>query len=431
MDRAAASADTDADAGTDTGAGTDTDAVVVLDTYDEVREALRQRDLKQALYDAGGAVMADSLITLHGEAHKRRRRAENRLFRRGTFRWWELNLVPGTIEEGYAAALARGRTDLVHLGRRTIMYLTALVAGIDPPSDDAAADRLEDLARVFSAGATAVHSTRDPGELRAEVEQAMAAFEEEFLAPARRRREDLLARLAAGDATEEDLPRDVLTAVLRNRDELGMTDAQIRREVAFYLQAGSHSTANLFTHSVHRIFSEWDDPAFAARLTDRRFVQRCVLETLRLNPASPVAWRRAQAPITLRSGRTVPEGALVELDLRAANADPAVFGPDAASFDPDRELPDGVQPWGHSFGGGTHACIGMELDGGVHSGSADDQEHVYGTVTLMVVALLEAGVRPDPDEPPTEDRASSRPNFERYPVVFDPAARTAHEEVPV
>ncbi|MBP2366557.1 cytochrome P450 [Pseudonocardia parietis] len=405
---------------------------VVLDRYDDVREALRQRDLKQALYDAGGDVMAGSLITLHGEEHKRRRRAENRLFRRGTFRWWELHLVPGTIESSYAAALERGRTDLVHLGRRTIMYLTALVAGIDPPADEAAADRLERLAHVFSAGATAVHSTRDPEELRRDVERAMAEFDEEFLAPARRRREDMLAGLADGTVDEQDLPRDVLTAVLRNRDELGMTDAEVRREVAFYLQAGSHSTANLFTHSMHRIFSEWADPAFAARLTDRRFVQRCVLETLRLNPASPVAWRRVMADVTLRNGRALPSGSLVELDLRAANTDPAVFGPDAAAFDPDRVLPDGVAPWGHSFGGGMHACIGMELDGGVVAGSsADGEENVYGTVTLMVAALLEAGVRPDPDEPPTEDRSSSRPNFERYPVVFDPAARVAHEEVPV
>lgn len=411
MDRAAATADT----------------TIVLDRYDEVREALRRRDLKQALYDAGGAVMAGSLITLHGEEHKQRRRAENRLFRRGTFRWWERNLVPGTIETSYADALARGRTDLVHLGRRTIMYLTALVAGIDPPPDEESADRLEELARVFSAGATAVHSTRDPQELRNEVEQAMTAFEAGFLAPARRRREELLARVEAGDAGEEELPRDVLTAVLRHRDELGMTDAQIRREVAFYLQAGSHSTANLFTHAVHRIFTERQDPAFAARLAGRRFVQRCVLETLRLNPASPVAWRRAQADVTLRDGRTIPEGALVELDLRAANADPAVFGPGAASFDPDRALPEGVPPWGHSFGGGMHACIGMELDGGVHSDSGDDAEHVYGTVTLMVAALLAAGVAPDPDDPPVEDRGSSRTNFERYPVVFDPAARIVQD----
>ena len=75
---------------------------VVLTSHADVRDAFRQRDLKQALYDAGGAVMSGSLITLHGDEHKVRRRVENRLFRRGTFRWWELNLVPGTIEQAMA-----------------------------------------------------------------------------------------------------------------------------------------------------------------------------------------------------------------------------------------------------------------------------------------------------------------------------------------
>lgn len=398
---------------------------IVLTGYADVREALRQRDLEQALYDAGGAVMADSLITLHGEAHKLRRRVENRLFRRGTFRWWELHLVPGTIERSYAGPLAAGRTDLVRLGRRTIMYLTALVAGIDPPEDDDGADALEGLARVFSAGATAVHSTRDPAELAAEVDAAMHEFDERFLAPSAARRATLLAGHAAGRVAEEDLPRDVLTAVLRHRDELGVDDDQIRREVAFYLQAGSHSTANLFTHAAHQVFERRRDPAFAARLGDRRFLQRVVLETLRLHPASPVAWRRALADIRLRSGVELPEGALVELDLQAANTDPEVWGPDAARFDPDRELPDGVPPWGHSFGGGMHACIGMELDGGVHvaADASAGHEPVFGTVTLMLEALLAAGARPDPADPPLEDPHSSRHNFARYPVVFDGASR--------
>lgn len=391
---------------------------LVISGYAEVREALRHRDLKQALYDAGGAVMAGSLITLHGDEHRRRRRVENRLFRRGTFRWWELNLVPGTIATSYGPAVAAGRTDLVHLGRRTIMYLTAMVAGVDPPEDDAAADLLEELARTFSAGATAVHTTRDPAELAAEVTEAMRVFDERFLAPSRARREHLLGELAAGRVEEDELPRDVLTAVLRHRADLAIDDADIRREVAFYLQAGSHSTANLFTHAAHRIFTDRADPEFATRLEDRRFLQRCVLETLRLHPASPVAWRLALAEITLRTGTVIPEGALVELDLRAANADPAVWGPDGERFDPDRELAEGVPPWGHSFGGGMHACIGQELDGGVH-GEPDEHEPVFGTVTLMVDALLRHGARPDPDEPPTEDRTSSRRNFARYPVVFD------------
>jgi cytochrome P450 len=397
---------------------------IVLSTYAEVREALRHRDLMQALYDAGGAVMSGALITLHGEDHKRRRRVENRLFRRGTFRYWELTLVPGTIATSFAPALAAGGTDLVHLGRRTIMYLTALVAGIDPPESPERADRLEDFARVFSAGATAVHSTRPREELQAEVEAAMQAFEAEFLGPSRERRERLLAEVAAGIRPEDDLARDVLTALLRNRDELGVSDAEIRREVAFYLQAGSHSTANLFTHAAHQIFLRRDDPAFAARLGDRRFLQRCVLETLRLNPASPVAWRRSMADIVLKSGATLPTGALVELDLRSANTEPAVWGPDGAEFDPDRPLPDGVPPWGHSFGGGMHACIGMELDGGVQNTAAeDDHEPVFGTVTLMIDALLQHGALPDPAAPPTKDADSSRNNFASYPVVFEEPPR--------
>lgn len=400
------------------------DERVVLTSYADVREAFRQHDLKQALYDAGGAVMADSLITLHGEAHKQRRRVENRLFRRGTFRYWELNLVPAAIERSFAAPLEVGSADLVQLGRRIIMYLTALVAGIDPPQDDAAADELEHLAHVFSTGATAVHSTRDLAEVNAEVAAAMRVFDEHFLTPAIERRAALLAGHAAGRVAEEDLPRDVLTAALRNAEQLGLDRDMIRREVAFYIQAGSHSTANLFSHASHQVFGHLGDPGFAARARDLAFLQRCVLETLRLHPASPVAWRRAMARIELRSGVVLPEGALVELDLEAANTDPGVWGPDAARFDPDRVLPEGVPPWGHSFGGGMHACIGMELDGGVASvsqpGTGQDREHepVFGTVTLMVHALLAHGARPDPAEPPTQDPHSSRENFSRYPVVF-------------
>ena len=393
---------------------------VVLTSHADVRDAFRQRDLKQALYDAGGAVMSGSLITLHGDEHKVRRRVENRLFRRGTFRWWELNLVPGTIEQAMAGPLAAGRADLARLGRRTIMYLTGLVAGIDPPATEEASDALEHFAHVFSGGATVVHSTRPREEVAAEVDTAMREFDAMFLEPSIARRQALLDELAAGLLTEADLPRDVLLAVLRHRDELGIDRDVIRREVAFYLQAGSHSTANLFTHAAHEVFSRIDEPGFAARLDDPVFVQRCVHETLRLHPASPVAWRRAMADVTLKSGRELPRDSLVEFDLTAANSDVGVWGDDADRFRPDREVPDGVSPWGHSFGGGAHACIGMELDGGVPPTVERGEEHepVFGTVTLMLQALLAHGARPDPERPPTLDPSSQRENFATYPVVF-------------
>lgn len=392
----------------------------VLTSHADVREAFRHRDLAQALYDAGGVVMAGSLITLHGDEHKVRRRVENRLFRRGTFRHWELTLVPGVIEQALAGPLAEGSADLARLGRRTIMHLTALIAGIDPPVTDEGADALEHAAHVFSEGATVVHSTRPAEVVRAAVEQEMQQFAERFLEPSIRRRQVLLADVAAGRAAEEDLPRDVLLALLRHQDELQIDRDVLRREVAFYLQAGSHSTANLFTHAAHRVLTRLDDSEFAVHTADPVFLQRCVHEALRLHPASPVAWRRATAPVHLRSGRFIAEGGLVELDLTAANRDPDVWGPDAGEFRPDREVPEGLSAWAHSFGGGMHACIGMELDGGVppRVERAADHEPVLGTVTLMLQALLVHGARPDPARPPVLDTSSQRQNYASYPVCF-------------
>src|SRR5690606_15609251 len=115
--------------------------------------------------------------------------------------------------------------------------------------------------------------------------------------------------------------------LLRNVDSLEIERDVILREVAFYLQAGSHSTSDAFTHAADEIFA-WRDahPDRAHLLDDDVFVQRCVHETFRLHPASPVATRRALEDVELRDGRVIPAHAPVTLDLRAANRDPEVFG---------------------------------------------------------------------------------------------------------
>jgi cytochrome P450 len=397
---------------------------ITLDGYADVREAFRSHDLEQALYDAGGVVMADSLLVLHGADHRRRRRVENRLFRRGTFRYWERAFLRDVVRDTLAPFAAAGRADLVELGYRTIMNLTAMVAGLDQPTGSVAeTDALYRFAKKFSEGATLVHSTRDPEQVRAEVQAALEEFDALFLQPSIERRRGLLERLAAGEITEDDLPRDVLTALLRNWDELGIDRDVLRRECAFYLQAGSHSTADAFTHAADDFFA-WTrrDPRAAEKARQEPAVlQRCVYETLRLHPASPVAQRRALAPISLRGGVEIPDGAFVVLDLAAANRDPQVFDhPDV--YDPLREVPPEVPRWGHAFGGGMHACIGTELAGGVPAPDdpTPDQAHeqVLGTVTLMLEALLTAGARPDPNAAPQRDPHSARDHFASYPVVF-------------
>jgi cytochrome P450 len=395
---------------------------ITLDGYADVREAYRQHDLQQALYDAGGVVMADSLLVLHGAEHRLRRRVENRLFRRGTFRFWEKAFLRDVVRDTLIPFRDAGRADLLEIGYRTIMTLTAKVAGIDQPTGGPEeADALYRFAKKFSEGATIVHTTRDPDVVRAEVAAALEEFDRIFLRPSAARRRALLARLDAGEIGEDDLPRDVLTALLRHRDELGIDDDVVRRECAFYLQAGSHSTADAFAHAADDFF-DWArrDPAAAADARhDPVLLQRCVHETLRLHPASPVAQRRALAPVSLPGGVEIPEGAFVVLDIAGANRDPRVFDRPTV-YDPLREVPGGVPRWGHAFGGGMHACIGTELAGGALAGPAPEQQRVLGTVTLMLTALLGAGARPDPDAPPRRDPDSARDHFASYPVIFEP-----------
>ena len=58
---------------------------VEVASYAGAMEALRHPDLMQGLYDAGMSVMADALITLHGESHSQRRVVEFGVFGRGFY----------------------------------------------------------------------------------------------------------------------------------------------------------------------------------------------------------------------------------------------------------------------------------------------------------------------------------------------------------
>lgn len=396
---------------------------IVLTGWQQAREAYRSKELRQAMYDEGAVIMQDCLLVLHGEAHRRRRRVENRLFRRETFAHWERRILGDTLEAVLAPYLAAGRADLRALGYRAAISLTATIAGVDhDPANVAHTSRLEDFVRTFSAGATLAHSTRDPDEVRREVREQLRAFREEMLSASLDRRRDLLARLAAEEITEEALPRDVATLLLRHQEALDISPAVIEREICFYLQAGAHSTADSYTHALDELFARAathpEDLERAA--SDPAFAQRCVHESLRLNPASPVAWREPLRTVNLRDGTVLPRGSRVVIDLAAVNRDREVWGPDADVFNPHRPVPEGANAWGLSFGAGAHACIGAELDGGMEilGDGVPHDDHLYGTVAVMVMATLAAGGRPDPENPPVRDPNTKRPHFSTYPIVF-------------
>ncbi|MXZ31745.1 MAG: cytochrome P450 [Acidimicrobiia bacterium] len=396
---------------------------IVLSRWQHAREAYRSKDLRQAMYDEGAVIMEDCLLVLHGEAHRRRRRVENRLFRREVFAHWERRVLHTTLAAVLAPHVAAGRADLRALGYRAAISLTATIAGVDhDPADERHTSRLEEFVRAFSAGATLAHSTRDRDDVRRDVRAQLRAFRSGMLGESLDRRRELLARLDAGEIAEDDLPRDVATLLLAHQQDLHISPAAIEREICFYLQAGAHSTADAYTHALDELFrrAAAHPEDLAAALADPAFAQRCVHESLRLNPASPVAWRQPLRTVQLRDGTLLPEGSRVVIDLASVNRDPAVWGPDAGKFNPHRPVPEGANAWGLSFGAGAHACIGAELDGGMEllNGAEPGDDHLYGTVAVMVAATLAAGGGPDPANPPVQDPNTQRPHFSSYPIVF-------------
>jgi cytochrome P450 len=405
--------------------------VIVLTTHADAKDAYRQRDLRQALYDEGRQLMDGVIVNLHGTAHLDRRRLENRLFRRDTFTFYERDVIPDIIRANLAPAVAAGRADLLTLARRTMMTLALDVAGVDRLHREGAAaeaeiDGLYEIMDRLAKASTVGHATGDKARIVTAGNAALAEFEQGPFRRSLARRVELLDQVGRGELDAEQLPRDVLTTLLRNQDRLELPAEVVLREVAYFPWVGSHSTSNQFVHAMHHIFVWLSDPDSTARadrttLTDDTLVrQRFVHESLRLHPASPVSLRIATETVTLRSGTVIPAGEPVAIDLRAANRDPDVFGPDADAFDPFRVLPDGVAPWGLSFGHGLHACLGQELAGGVEPSPADTLEHhLVGAITVMAGIVLAAGARPDAQCPPERDPATTRDVFAGYAVRFD------------
>jgi len=398
--------------------------VIQLTTYADAREAFRSRDLRQALYDEGEHLMSGVIVNLHGDDHLARRRLENRLFRRDTFAWYERDRIPQIVTAVLAPALAAGRGELLALARRTMMTLSVEVAGVDlPPDADEA--QFAELMHLLARASTVAHATGDKAGIVQRGDDALATFQYDYFEHSYARRADLVERAQRGEIADDELPRDVLTTLLRNQDRLDLPLATVLRETAYFPWVGSHSTSAQLVHAMHHIFG-WlqAHPADRARLENEDLLrQRFVHESMRLHPASPIALRIAMCTTSLRSGRSLPEGETVVIDVEQANRDPQWFGADVDVFDPYRTLADGVPPWGLSFGHGTHACLGQELAGGIEADANDtitEEQHLVGSVVLMAGAMLRAGARPDPATPAALDATTTRVMWGNYPVVFGP-----------
>ena len=395
-------------------------STITLSSWADAKSALRNRDLRQGLYDEGVALMHGVIVNLHGAEHNARRRLENRLFRRDTFAFWEKYLIPHNISVSIQPHIIGGQVDLLQLARLTMMRISAGIAGIDLGEDP---DRFTLLANIMAKLARASSVNHFIGDKQTVIEQgntALELFAKEFFEPARKNRLAMIKQVAQQTKSVDDLPKDVLTTLLVNHDNLEISDESLLHEIAYFPWVGSHSTSGAFVNMMDHIF-EWihNNPNDRKKLVnDISLLQRFGFESLRLNPASPESSRVAVVETTLETGVLISKDARVTIDMRAANRDVKVFGNDAQHFNPFREIPEGISPWGLSFGSGFHACIGQELVSGLESQPADSEVSLTGAIATMAQIVLSHGAIVDPQNPPRRDEQSARKNWLSYPVIF-------------
>jgi cytochrome P450 len=403
---------------------------IPLYTWDECVELLRSDVADQGIHLAAYKWPAEEPIwrgrgpfMLDGPGHIRQRRALSTLFRpQARARYREEHLVPqlcADLDALLAAPDEDGvvRSDLVPFAHRFFSTMAVRLTGIEIES---AADRdlvLDLLAKILNN--SGLGSLPDD-EAERRIAQGLAAMEElaaRFYRPSLARRQELLRGVEAGTVAAQDVPKDLMTLLARRDDPRWEDEEQAVGTLLTHMLGGAGTTVHPLPWALLEL-DRWLEhhPADRDRLTDRAFLLGVVAETLRLHPSSPYLFRVARQDITLRSGVEIPEGAVACCMVYHANRDPQAFGENAATFDPCRPASGGMHPYGLAFGMGRHLCIGFPVVTG--------SQGVDGIEVEVLHALLEAGIRSDPEAAGTLVDHPYRESFVSYPVVFIPGART-------
>lgn len=190
------------------------------------------------------------------------------------------------------------------------------------------------------------------------------------------------ARQASGDTSG----RDLLGLMLNERHpETGQSldPVNIRHQVLTFLVAGHETTSGALSFALYylsqhpeamakaqaEVDAMWGDqedpePTFKD-ITKLRYVRQVLDEALRLWPTAPAYSREAREDVLLGGRYQMRKGDWVVVLIPSLHRDPAVWGPDAERFDPDRfasgqarkRPPHTYKP----FGTGERSCIGRQF----------------------------------------------------------------------
>nr|CAD7570768.1 unnamed protein product [Timema californicum] len=210
-------------------------------------------------------------------------------------------------------------------------------------------------------------------------------------------------------STPEDTPVEVVDPALRLRDDLDeqdendvgqkkrlafldlmiessqkegtLTDEEIKEEVDTIMFEGHDTTAaassfflslmgihqniqDKVSQELDEIFGDSDRPVTYQDTLEMKYLERCLLETLRMYPPVPIIARQLQEDIKLASGDYIlPEGATVIVATVKVHRRSDIY-PDPDVFNPDHFLPERTQNRHYysfiPFSAGPRSCVGRK-----------------------------------------------------------------------
>ncbi|WP_226553859.1 cytochrome P450 [Celeribacter naphthalenivorans] len=396
-----------------------------IDTYAELREILTSQDFEMAGAAERTIFLEDTLIMSEGQRHSELKQLSAPLFSRQALAYYELHLFEPVIQQvlkdaqDNVDANGRVRLDAVALIKSALTRISAGVTGVDGVDTPEGTERFRSLVLQLGEATTGIFSAIPHAEVIELGKEALNQLVEEFLRPSLERRKALAAR----DTPKEDMPRDLLMTLCLANDLSHPDDDEkipyVWRQCALFLTGSIKTTSHTLPHIVFHI-DEWikEHPEDRDKLLDTAFLHRAAAEAFRLHQTSPVRFRRALRDVTLNSGRKVSEGELVAMHQPRGNLDVAVWGEDTRYFNPYRDVPKGMQPWGLTFGAGVHTCIGQNLVTGIQN-KGDTKHGTHGTAVRLLKALYERGAELDPDHPPQKATGTMNDRFATMPMILN------------
>ncbi|NOD85283.1 cytochrome P450 [Ruegeria sp. HKCCD6119] len=153
-------------------------------------------------------------------------------------------------------------------------------------------------------------------------------------------------------ANPGDPATDVLTRLMQDDTDGGLTEVELYQNCIFILNAGHETTTNLIGNALELLERHRDKRADL--LANPDLINTAVDEFLRLESPNQFGNRLTTEDVTFH-GQTIPAGTDIHLCIGAANRDPRQFE------QPNEVVLDRRPNKHHAFAGGPHTCVGLTL----------------------------------------------------------------------